>query len=161
MSTVSGADVGELRKLSQTLSQSADRIESLMGSVQSQLTSTKWTGPDANRYRSQWQSDSTAKLRSVASALRDASKVIARNATEQQHASSTGGGSIAGSGSGWNRTDPNNAAPTSTSDLYSRLRQVTGNDHTDGANDGVYVETVHDPATGQMRAIVYLGGTTR
>ncbi len=131
----------------------------LIGNVQSQISSTAWTGPDANRYRSQWQSDSSAKLRSVAGALRDASKVVARNASEQQQASAAAGGSTASASAGRNQADPNNAAPTSTSDLYSRLRQVTGNDHSDGANDGVYVEKVKDPTTGQIRAIVYLGGT--
>jgi len=160
MSSVSGADIADMRKLAQTLSQAAQRIDGVIGNVQSQISSTAWTGPDANRYRSQWQSDSTAKLRSVSGALRDASKLISRNASEQEHASAATGGSTPTASAGANKTDPNKSAPTSTSDLYARLRQVTGNDLSDGANDGVYVEKVKDPTTGQIRAIVYLGGTT-
>lgn len=155
MTGVSGADIDELRQLAKTVSQSADRIESVIGSVNNQISSAAWTGPDANRYRSQWQGDSSAKLRNVVSALRDASTALDRNATEQQNASAAGGGATAGSsGGGGHHTDSSKSAPTSTAGLYDRLRQVTA------SGDGLYIEKVKDPQTGQVRAMVYLGGTT-
>ncbi|PQE00381.1 hypothetical protein CYL16_12230 [Mycobacterium sp. EPG1] len=88
-----GADVDQLRLLSRTFDQSAERLEAMAVEVTSRLTSTAWSGPDADRYRAQWQGESLALVRSVAGALRSAVSVLERNAAEQDNASSAAGGS--------------------------------------------------------------------
>jgi hypothetical protein len=44
-------------------------------------------GPDADRFRSDWSSQHTAKLKAVVSALQTASQAAKKNAQEQQQAS--------------------------------------------------------------------------
>ena len=90
-----GADVDQLRLLSRTIDHSAERLEAMAGEVTSRLTSTPWNGPDADRYRAQWQGESLALVRNVAGALRSVASELERNAAEQENASSAAGGSAA------------------------------------------------------------------
>jgi uncharacterized protein YukE len=98
-----GADAEQLRQLSRNFNQAADRLDGMAREVTGRLSSTPWTGPDAARYRSQWQGHSMATLRGAVSALREAATALQRNATEQDHASSasgTGGGLTSASDGG-------------------------------------------------------------
>jgi len=90
---VVGADLDQLRTLARTLSQAADRLESMTGSVTSMLGATTWFGPDSERHRSQWHSGSIPQVRTVAAALREAANTANRNADEQERASDAAGGS--------------------------------------------------------------------
>lgn len=94
-----GADVDQLRALARTLTQAAERLDGVTTSVASQLTSTRWVGQDSERYRSQWQSESSGLIRSASAALRDAAAALERNAVDQEQTSGAAGGAIiAGSG---------------------------------------------------------------
>lgn len=86
-----GADVDQLRTLARTLTQAADRLDVATREVSGRLSATPWNGPDANRYRSQWQGESSALIRNVVDALRTAASTVERNATEQEQASCGGG----------------------------------------------------------------------
>jgi hypothetical protein len=98
-----GADIEQMRSLARTLNQAAERLEGMAGEVTGRLASATWTGPDADRYRSQWHGESLALLRGVVGALRAAATTVDRNAAEQTQASSAVGspqglGSVLASG---------------------------------------------------------------
>jgi uncharacterized protein YukE len=102
---VIGADVEHLRALAKTFTQAADRLERLVFETSRQLTGIRWVGPDAERYRTQWQSQSVHQVTGAAGALRAASSALQRNAEEQQTASAATGdvvsvGAQAGIGAG-------------------------------------------------------------
>lgn len=92
MASVAGADIDQLRALARSFAQSADRLDGVTREVSGRLSAPLWLGPDADRYKSQWQGQSTATLRNASQALRGAATAIERNATEQELASSSGGG---------------------------------------------------------------------
>ena len=87
-----GADVHQLRTLARTFSPAAERLEGMSGEVTGRLSAASWTGPDADRYRSQWHGESLAMVRGVVGALRAAATTVDRNASEQEQAST---------GTGW------------------------------------------------------------
>ncbi|MFF1831605.1 hypothetical protein [Paenarthrobacter sp. NPDC058040] len=83
-----GADIGGLRRLSQVMDADAEKITNL----QRQLTSLiqdghYWRGNDADRFRSQWNSDLAQRLGAAAACLRANAKALRRNAAEQELAS--------------------------------------------------------------------------
>lgn len=91
--TLVGADIEQMRTLARTLDQAAERLQGMAGEVTGRLASSAWTGPDADRYRSQWHGESLALLRGVVGALRTAATTVDRNAAEQTQASSAVGSS--------------------------------------------------------------------
>ncbi len=93
MAGYSGADPDQLRALARTFDQTAARLDGIGREVSGRLSATSWTGPDAERYRSQWHGESMATIRSVVSALQEASASLKRNASEQESASSAAGAS--------------------------------------------------------------------
>ncbi|CAM3656755.1 WXG100 family type VII secretion target [Mycobacterium frederiksbergense] len=84
---VVGADVDQLRGLARSLTQASDRLDGMSGEVNNRLAATPWQGQDAQQFRSQWQGESQALIRSVVSALRAAAADVDRNANEQEQAS--------------------------------------------------------------------------
>lgn len=91
MAGYSGADPDQLRALARTFDQTASRLDGIGREVSGRLSGTSWSGPDAERYRSQWHGESMATIRRVVSALQEASTSLKRNAAEQESASSAGG----------------------------------------------------------------------
>ncbi|MEP7191360.1 MAG: hypothetical protein ABI903_00675 [Actinomycetota bacterium] len=85
---VYGADVVELRSLSERMSRSAadlDRIASLL-THQISVT-TAWVGPNAHRFRGEWSGSYRGSVASSARALRECSAALRRNADEQDRTS--------------------------------------------------------------------------
>ena len=83
-----GADVADLRRLSQVMDAEADK----MAALQRQLTSLVhdghyWRGQDADRFRSQWNSELSRRLAAAAACLRANAKTLRTNATQQELAS--------------------------------------------------------------------------
>ncbi|WP_435737813.1 hypothetical protein V5D56_04240 [Cellulosimicrobium sp. PMB13] len=98
MSGFWGADVNQLRSLAQSLRSASDQLTSTTAEVSSLVeSSTRWQGDDAAQFRSEWSGTSMALLRGVSQTLADASEAVLRNA-QQQHDTSTEGGSIASPG---------------------------------------------------------------
>ena len=98
-----GADVDKLRALAKQFDSAAERLEQVSSTLTSSVNQTQaWQGPDAAGFRSDWNGTHTAQLRSAVSALRTGSSDLAKNAEEQNTASTDvgGGGSGGGSGSG-------------------------------------------------------------
>ncbi|CAM3656307.1 WXG100 family type VII secretion target [Mycolicibacterium frederiksbergense] len=130
-----GADVAQLRALATQLTGSAERFDVIAKSLHSLVNgSMQWRGPDAERFRSEWNGASAHVLSRAAQALRDMDKVLRRNADEQVSASGAG-----------------SSAPAGAGQLFSHIR----NDQHD--SDGIRTETVIG-RDGQTRLIVYIKG---
>lgn len=117
-----GADVDQLRTLARTLTQAADRLDGMTREVTVRLSSTPWTGPDAERHRSQWNGQSLGLARGVIGALRSAADVVERNATEQDHASEIGGQATSRSDGG--ATSPQGGSGNVVTDTLAKLLDV-------------------------------------
>jgi hypothetical protein len=100
MSTFFGADVAELRQLATTFDNAATQLTKTRNSVGGNVQSSPWTGPDASRFRSNWDSQSATQLAAAADRLSSAATSLRKNADQQENASSvTGLGSTGGSNS--------------------------------------------------------------
>lgn len=84
-----GLDVQQVRQLSQQLNTKAGDIQSILTTLTSVLSSTQWTGPDAEQFRNDWSGQHTAALKNVITALQDASQKASSNASAQESTSSS------------------------------------------------------------------------
>ena len=82
-----GADIEQVQQLSNQLNAKANDIQGIVSQLSSAISSVNWLGPDADRFRSDWQGQHVAQLKQVISALQTASQNARRNAQEQQTAS--------------------------------------------------------------------------
>ena len=67
-----GADVDQLRQLGNKLKAGAETIEQQRSQMKGALDGTDWKGPDADKFRGEWDSQHASSLKKVADALRDA-----------------------------------------------------------------------------------------
>lgn len=88
MSNVWGLDVDQVRRLSSELNNEASTLAGIVAKLTSMLSSTQWSGPDAERFRSDWESVHARALRQAENALRDTADAARRNADQQESASS-------------------------------------------------------------------------
>ena len=82
-----GADVDQLRQLGNKLKAGAENIEQQRSQLKGALDGTDWKGPDADKFRSEWDSQHASNLKKVADALREAGDRAQKNAEQQQQAS--------------------------------------------------------------------------
>ncbi|KRE68516.1 hypothetical protein ASG92_01195 [Arthrobacter sp. Soil736] len=82
-----GADTDQLKTLSTKLQQGSAEIEKQKSALTSALQSTDWKGPDADKFRSDWESQHAAQLTKIAQALDEAGRQASRNAQQQEEAS--------------------------------------------------------------------------
>ena len=87
-----GLDVQQVRTLSTQLNQKAEEIEGILSTLTNTLGGTQWEGPDATAFRNEWSSTHTHSLRTVITALRDASSKASQNAAAQENVSNTPNG---------------------------------------------------------------------
>lgn len=135
-----GADVEQLRALAMQLAQGAGRLESTARMLDSLVNgNTQWRGADAERFRSEWKGASAGALARAAGKLREAEKLLRRNADEQDNAS--------------------NGKQAGAAEMFHRLENDQTNDYGEstGDVDGVRIESVVGP-DGKTRLIVYLKG---
>jgi hypothetical protein len=85
---ITGMNIGQVRHLASTLSNTADQIETLVNTLSHQVGGVVWRGHDADQFRSDWDTRHRSQLLAVAHALRDTSGVATRNANEQEQAAS-------------------------------------------------------------------------
>jgi uncharacterized protein YukE len=98
--TLWGADVEQLRTLAQQFSKTADLLQQQSTQLSSQINNNPaWKGQDASRFRSDWNGNHRALLQQTVSRLQQESKVLLKNADEQEKASTAGAGA-GGSGPG-------------------------------------------------------------
>ncbi|MGW9413956.1 WXG100 family type VII secretion target [Arthrobacter cupressi] len=82
-----GADVQQLKTLGSKLSAGSNEIEQQRNTLNKVLHGTDWKGPDADKFRNEWQSQHMTALQKVAQALDEAGKKATKNANEQEQAS--------------------------------------------------------------------------
>jgi len=88
MSQFTGMDIAAVRQLSQQMTRSAGEIRQVVQQLTGQLNNTPWTGPDQQRFLSDWQGHHVQQLNNVVQSLEEASRLANQNATEQEQASS-------------------------------------------------------------------------
>ncbi|WP_285243763.1 hypothetical protein [Pseudarthrobacter sp. fls2-241-R2A-127] len=99
--TFYGADISQLRALAKAADQAASLLSSRAGTLHSQIQSAPWKGRDGERFRQEWSGSHRPSLDKVVASLRENSKILMRQADEQEKASTAGSG---GSGtSTWDR----------------------------------------------------------
>lgn len=101
--SVYGADVVELRSLSERMARSADDLDRAANLLTHQIVATTaWVGPSAQSFRGEWSGSHRGAVAASARALRECSAALRRNADEQARTSavdrvgSLGRGSAAG-----------------------------------------------------------------
>lgn len=82
-----GADIAQLKTLGTKLQAGSSEIDNQKSLLTKVLAGTEWRGPDADKFRSEWDGQHVAALTKVAQALQEASRLAGRNATEQESAS--------------------------------------------------------------------------
>jgi len=86
-----GADVDQLRTLAQQFSKTADLLQQQSTQLSSQINNNPaWKGADAQRFRSDWNSNHRTLLQQTVARLQQESKVLLKNADEQEKASTNG-----------------------------------------------------------------------
>ncbi|HPZ95974.1 MAG TPA: WXG100 family type VII secretion target, partial [Mycobacterium sp.] len=78
-----GQDIDQVRQLATQLNAKASDIEGVISHLTSAINSVQWMGPDAERFKSDWQGQYVPQLRQVVTALQNASQNASRNAAEQ------------------------------------------------------------------------------
>lgn len=91
-----GADVHELRDTAGELARGASALDGARTALTTRLSQSRWTGPDGDRFRAQWNGELTALLRSAQRGLDDAATALRRNADEQEKASAADGSGYTG-----------------------------------------------------------------
>ncbi|PWD52228.1 hypothetical protein C8046_17870 [Serinibacter arcticus] len=86
--TVYGMDINAARDLVRVMTSDADTITQLTARLSQQLEGTPWYGPDAQRFRGDWQGQYVPALNSVVQALQENAQLLASQADDQERASS-------------------------------------------------------------------------
>jgi len=96
-STVWGADVAQLRTLAQTFGKASENLLQQSSQLGQSINSAQaWKGPDAVRFKSEWNSSHRTVLMNAASALKKQSRFLLTQADEQETASNAAHGSGGG-----------------------------------------------------------------
>jgi hypothetical protein len=93
---VTGMNLAEVQHLADQLRARAEQVQALVTAVDGGITHTTWLGPDAERFKNEWWPAHRRHLLDVAEHIGGLGQSAANNATEQEKASSTYGGSSAG-----------------------------------------------------------------
>ncbi|QDY89757.1 hypothetical protein E7Y32_05630 [Arthrobacter sp. UKPF54-2] len=83
-----GADVAQLKTLGSKLQAGSQEIANQKSLLTKVLAGTDWKGPDAEKFRNEWNGEHTAALTRVSQALQQAGQQATRNAADQESASS-------------------------------------------------------------------------
>jgi WXG100 family type VII secretion target len=73
-----GAEMGQLQTLGQSFSRESQTVAQLTAAIGSQVQSTWWRGPAADRFRASWESEFAPTMRRLEAALQQASQEIQR-----------------------------------------------------------------------------------
>ncbi|QAY69956.1 WXG100 family type VII secretion target [Xylanimonas protaetiae] len=87
MSGYLGMNPEDMKQLVALLNSKAKRIEEIQAHLSSLVRSTTWDGPDAERFKSDWDSDHAKKLQRVAHALEEIARSAHRELTQQTQTS--------------------------------------------------------------------------
>lgn len=82
-----GADIEQMQQLEASLNQQAETIQNVITTIRTKLESTQWQGPDADRFRGEWNGTYTQNLNNVVQQLKQTSALVKKNWMAQQQAS--------------------------------------------------------------------------
>src|SRR5262245_57881663 len=82
-----GADVEQLDSLARKFDQEAQTIAQATSQISSQVNSTWWKGPDADKFKNEWEGQFASQLRKIAEALRQVGTVVRKQAQQQRQTS--------------------------------------------------------------------------
>lgn len=139
-----GADADELERLAAMIANGADLLDGRRSTLSSHVNHAPWKGPEADRFRHDWNATHARSLVHATAFLRDAAIQLATNARQQREASSPGmtsstaANASAGSampasvaavltmllGPGWRSVLPANPTPSEVSALLHRVAQA-------------------------------------
>lgn len=88
MNATKGMNVEEVRRMSAQLREAAEEIATIESELTSGLADVDWTGPDADRFRGQWQSEMVPALQRIKTSVDELGESADRNAAEQEATSS-------------------------------------------------------------------------
>lgn len=88
MNATKGMAVDEVRKMAKQLADAAEEIDRIKEELTNGLEEVDWTGPDADRFRSQWQGEMVPALQSISQAVGELGTTAESNASQQDAASS-------------------------------------------------------------------------
>ncbi|MGV8908705.1 MAG: hypothetical protein ACOH1Y_06965 [Propionicimonas sp.] len=150
---VYGADVVELRALSERMSRSAADLDRIVNLLTHQITATTaWAGPTAQRFRGDWSGSHRAAVASSARALRDCAAALRRNADEQAAASAAFGGQLSSvAGSNRDAGSSHESPPANVKGIIATLHEMK-------PDDGIRIQQVLGD-DGVTRYVVYINGT--
>jgi len=83
-----GQDPEQVKNLAKQLDSKASEIKNVISQLTSAVNSVQWQGQDAQKFKSDWQSNHVPQLNKVVDALQNASQSAKRNAAEQEQTSS-------------------------------------------------------------------------
>ena len=82
-----GADVEQLEMLGRKFEEEAQKVETTVSTITSQVNATWWQGSDADRFRNEWQTTYMSNLRQVIQHLQQAGSGCRAQATQQRQVS--------------------------------------------------------------------------
>lgn len=88
MNATQGMNVEEVKRMSAQLREAAEEITRIEQELTNGLAEVVWTGPDAERFRGQWQSE-MVPLQQIKNSVNELGDAADRNASEQQSTSSS------------------------------------------------------------------------
>ena len=88
MNATKGMNIEEVRRMSAQLRDAAEEISRIEQDLTSGLADVDWTGPDADRFRGQWQSEMVPALQQIMNSVNELGETAERDASEQETTSS-------------------------------------------------------------------------
>jgi uncharacterized protein YukE len=82
-----GIESEQMDQMGRQFDSKAAEIQSLVSQLGRALEGVGWSGPDADRFKTDWQGKHATELKAVSEALRTAAQSIRRNMQDQQSAS--------------------------------------------------------------------------
>jgi len=83
-----GATIEEMQQLQQKFTSEAATVESLSSSISSQVESTWWVGPAAERFKEEWRNQFKPMLENLSRSLNECSAEVGQRANAIQQAGS-------------------------------------------------------------------------
>jgi uncharacterized protein YukE len=90
--TMYGADIAALRSLAAQLDRAADQLDAHRTFLGNVVQQSPWHGPDADRFRGEWQGQHSPRVATSARLLRETAATVRQNADQQERASAVDGG---------------------------------------------------------------------
>lgn len=89
MNATKGMNVEEVKRMSAQLREAAEEITRIEQELTNGLADVDWTGPDADRFRGQWQSEMVPALQQIMNSVTELGDSADRNAAEQESTSNS------------------------------------------------------------------------